>query len=194
MERATALKVLRKLLGPEFGYRINPKAASADERFEAKALLPFAVAEKERLSKLVSERHAAILKADAEYQSLRTQCKAATEHVQKLNGKVYHKKITVGNNVGNLFFSVKAKGDSVGRGHCEGEKGKGVMRNKTGIHAIKEVVHYDFSLDGKRYEVRHTTHRSRGTKAKSASDGRSKVAATCGGTFATKEVRRTSAS
>ena len=33
-----------------------------------------------------------------------------------------------------------------------------MKRNETKIHAIKHVEHYDFSLDGKRYEVRHTTH------------------------------------
>ena len=31
-------------------------------------------------------------------------------------------------------------------------------RNETKIYAIKHVEHYDFTFDGKRYEVRHTTH------------------------------------
>lgn len=111
MERGQALKVLQKLIGPNFGYQIDPRAASPDEREAAKAAMPEAIAERNRVSEQMKKRYQAILAADAEYQSLRAQSKEAGDRVNKLNGVVYHRKITVGT-TNQLFFHVKADGDS----------------------------------------------------------------------------------
>ena len=42
MERTVALKKLEKLLGKKMGWRINPKAPTAEERTAAKLALPAA--------------------------------------------------------------------------------------------------------------------------------------------------------
>lgn len=112
MERSQALKTLRKLIGPEFGYQINSKAVGNEARETAQECLPIAKAEKDRLEKLVTERYRAVLAADAEYQSLRAQSKAATKRFQELSGITRARKITVGTSVAGMFFMVKAEGDS----------------------------------------------------------------------------------
>lgn len=112
MERTTALKKLERLLGKKLMWRINPKAPTPEERDAAKAAFPEAAAERKRLTELREARYKAILDADTEYQSLRTQERAAREHAEKLSGITYSRKITVGVNEMGLFFSVKADGDS----------------------------------------------------------------------------------
>jgi hypothetical protein len=111
MERSVAIKKLTKLLGKTLMWRINPKAATPEEREAAKAAFPEASAEAKRLKELREARYAAVLEADVEYQSLKTQAKAASDHASRLSGIMFSRKITVGVNNG-LFFHVKAEGDS----------------------------------------------------------------------------------
>jgi hypothetical protein len=116
MQRTVALKKLQKIIGKSLGYRINLKAATPEEREIALVELPTAVAEKDRLKKAKDERYAAILAADAEYQTLSTELKAARDRVDLLSHTAHRShKITVGRNIdagGIGFFEVKAEGDS----------------------------------------------------------------------------------
>ena len=111
MERAIAIKKLGKLLGKSLGYRVDPKAPNQEERDDAKAKLPNAIALREALGEQMEARRLAILRADAEYQQL----KAAHEGAKKLCNELFsitcHYKITVGIS-GSLFFTVRAQGDT----------------------------------------------------------------------------------
>lgn len=111
MERGVAIKKLEKLLGKKMGWCVRPTYSTADERAAAKAALPSAREERNRLKEQKDARHRAILEADAEYQSLLTASKAAAENVERLDGITRHHKITVGINLG-WAFKVKAEGDS----------------------------------------------------------------------------------
>ena len=111
MERATAIKKLGKLLGKPLGYRINPKAATADERAAAKAEQGAAVAARNQLERQKNERMRAVLVADQEYQSLNAAYKTAKKHADELSSMLYSYKFTVGVSNG-VFFMVKAQGDS----------------------------------------------------------------------------------
>jgi hypothetical protein len=111
MERSTAIKRLGKLLGKNFGYRINDKAPTQEERAAAKEALKPACAERDALKEKRDERHRAILAADAEYQNLHAQHRAATERVDKLGSVTRHYKITVGVST-SIFFRIMAEGDS----------------------------------------------------------------------------------
>ena len=111
MERAVALKKLGKLLGKKLGYRINTKAPSPEERSTAKAALPAAIEERNKLKEYRDIRYKAILASDEEYQRLHAAHRAASEHVDELSGITRHYKITVGTSEG-MFFLHKAEGDS----------------------------------------------------------------------------------
>lgn len=111
MERTAALKKLGRLLGKKFGYRINDKAPTQEERAEAKAALAPAIEERNKLKEQRDARYRAILAADTEYQNLFAATRAASQRVDKLSSKTHHYKFTVGTSEG-LFFVVKAEGDS----------------------------------------------------------------------------------
>ena len=111
MERIVAIKKLSKLLGKGFGYRVNDKAPTAEERAEAQAATAAAVTERNKLKEQRDARYRAILAADAEYQSLHASHAAASKAVDRLFSITRHFKITVGNS-NSMFFHVKAEGDS----------------------------------------------------------------------------------
>jgi len=111
MERAVAIKTLSKLLGKKFGYRVDPKASTPEQKENAKALLPSALEQRNKLKEAKEARFNAILAADTEYQDLKAAHKAAQDSVSKLNSIMYHRKITVGLDEG-FFFLIKAEGDS----------------------------------------------------------------------------------
>ncbi len=111
MKRSVAIKKLGKLFGKKFGYRVNDKAPTPEERTTAQAAIPAAVEECNRLKEQRDTRYKAILAADAEYQNLHAAHRAASERVDKLWSVTRHHKITVGTSEG-MFFVVKAEGDS----------------------------------------------------------------------------------
>jgi hypothetical protein len=111
MQRADAIKKLGKLLGKNLGYRIADKAPTREERATAKAALTIAIAERNKLKEQKDARYRAILAADAEYQSLFANYKAASEHVDVLASVTRHYKIAVGIS-NSMFFHIKAEGDS----------------------------------------------------------------------------------
>lgn len=111
MERAIALKKLTKMFGRKLGWRIDPKAATPEQRAAAKAKMAEAVASREALKAKKEERYRAILAADGEYQRLSADYKEARDRADNLFSIQHHKKLTVGTNEG-LFFLVKAEGDS----------------------------------------------------------------------------------
>jgi hypothetical protein len=112
MERTVALKKIGTLLGKNFGWRINSKAPTPEEREAIKTDLPAAFAEKERLKTLRDARYKALLEGDAEYQKLKNDHTEAHKKWGSMESTQRAFKITVGNSVAGLFFSVKAEGDS----------------------------------------------------------------------------------
>lgn len=112
MERSVAIKKLEKLIGKKLGWRINPKAPSAEDREAARLALGPAIAERDALKEKRDARYQEILAADAEYQSLKADHKAAAEKADRLSGLTRFFKITVGDTSSGLFFLVKAEGDS----------------------------------------------------------------------------------
>lgn len=111
MERAVAIKKLGKILGKKLGYRVDPKALSRDEREVARIECLEAVKERKELEEKKNARSRAILEADAEYQRLAADHKAARERAERLGSMSRRQKITVGTSEG-IFFRVMAEGDS----------------------------------------------------------------------------------
>jgi hypothetical protein len=114
MERSVAVKKLAKMIGKGFGYQIDGKAPTPEEREAAKAQRPAAIEERDLLAKKRRARYEAVLAADTEYQSLVAQHETARKSVDKLNIE-HRRKISVGTtmNLGGFsVFNVKASGDS----------------------------------------------------------------------------------
>lgn len=111
MERAAAIKKLGKMLGKNFGYRIDPKAPTADERDEARARLPALIDARQQAEKSMHERRDALLAADMSYQELVAAWKEAKERTSAASSITRHYKITVGT-LSSMFFHVRAEGDS----------------------------------------------------------------------------------
>jgi flagellar biosynthesis chaperone FliJ len=111
MNREVAIKKLGKMLGKAFGYRVDPKAPTADEREEAKQQLPALTAARQQAEEAMNARKRAVLAADEQYQQLVTDYRAARERASKMHAMTHHFRITVGTS-NDLFFSVMAQGDS----------------------------------------------------------------------------------
>jgi hypothetical protein len=111
MERMIAVKKLGKLLGKSMGYRVDPKAATREEREAAQAALPAVTAECALLEQEKGARREAILLADEEYQRLVKAHGESRRQREKLFSQIHHHKFTVGTSNG-MFFHVKAQGDS----------------------------------------------------------------------------------
>jgi predicted component of type VI protein secretion system len=111
MERAVALKKLRRLLGDKLGYRIDPKAPDAEVRAQARTDAKRLGEEYQIASNARRARLAALLAADAEYQQLEAEATRLRNARDKASGTSHHYRFTVGL-VSELFFSVKAQGDS----------------------------------------------------------------------------------
>jgi hypothetical protein len=112
MERTVALKKLGALLGKDFGWRINPKACTREEREEAKLALPALSAAARQAETAAEDRRKAVLAADEEYQRLRREWIEARRASGDASSKTHSYRFTVGNSVAGMFFSVKAEGDS----------------------------------------------------------------------------------
>jgi hypothetical protein len=111
MERIVAVNKLGKILGKRMGYRIDSKALMADEKEAVRADFQTEAEALNELKKKKRERFEAILKADAEYQSLANECRAAEDRTSRLRSKLRGHKITAGVSSG-MFFFIKAQGDS----------------------------------------------------------------------------------
>ena len=111
MERSVAVKKLGKLLGKHFGWRVDSAAPGADERAEAKLQLPALRTAEEQAEAAMKARREAVLAADREYQALVVAHCEARDARHKVSAMTSHYRITVGT-TSNLFFHVKAQGDS----------------------------------------------------------------------------------
>ena len=111
MERAVALKKLRKLLGDKLGYRVDPKAPDQDDRDEAMSKLSAAATKRNVLRDQVKRRLEAVLQADTKYQRLKKELAEASQYCDDLSSIIHHYRFTVGIS-GELFFHIKAQGDS----------------------------------------------------------------------------------
>lgn len=112
MERAVAIKKLAKTLGKSLGYRVDPRAPTAEERAAAKADLPAAIAVRDEIKRKRDERYKAVLAADPEYQSLWADYQKAQKTVEGLSSITHHYRFTVGISHAGDVFEVKAEGDS----------------------------------------------------------------------------------
>lgn len=111
MERSVAIKKLGKMLGKSLGYRVDPRAPTAEERAMAQEEARVLRAEFKAAEEAREARLKVILSADAEYQKLKAETKRLKEAKDAAWGKSYHYKFTIGTSNG-MFFSVKAQGDS----------------------------------------------------------------------------------
>ncbi len=115
MERAVAIKKLGKILGKSLGYQVDPKAPDQDERDKAREKLRETAPKRDALGREKNARRDKIvneaLKADAEYQRLKSEYAEAEKICSDLSAITSHYRFTVG--VSNsMFFSVRAQGDS----------------------------------------------------------------------------------
>ena len=111
MERVAAIKTLGKMLGKSFGYRVDPKAPSADEREAATQQRPALQEARRQAETAMQERRKAILAADQQYQKLVAAYEEAKKAADRAMSESHHYKFTVGTTNG-MFFVVKAQGDS----------------------------------------------------------------------------------
>lgn len=111
MERAVAVKRLHKMLGKNFGYEIDPKAASAEERAAAQAVQKPLHAARDAVVTELRARMEYLLEHDAHYQKLKGEAAIARKAVEANSAILMRHKITVGT-VNGMFFSVAAQGDS----------------------------------------------------------------------------------
>lgn len=111
MERAVALKKLRKILGKNAAWEINPKAASGEERAAAQAEQPRLQAERKAAGEALTARMQELLKNDEEYQALRARAEETRKALDANSGILFLHKICVGT-VNGMFFHVDAQGDS----------------------------------------------------------------------------------
>ena len=111
MERAVAIKKLGKMLGKSFGYRVDPKAPSSEERDQATTEARSLSAEFKTAEEAEAARRRALLEGDTEYQRLRAETKRLRDAKDGAWSKSRHYKITVGT-TSSIFFHVRAEGDS----------------------------------------------------------------------------------
>ena len=111
MERAVALKKLRKILGDKLGYRVDPRAPDQDDRDEAKPKLKEAQAREAQLEREMNQRKRELLEADGEYQNLKKAYEITSQYRKDLLSITMSYRFTVGIS-GEMFFHVKAQGDS----------------------------------------------------------------------------------
>lgn len=110
MNQTQAIAVLKKIIGPKFGYRVDPKAPDVDERERRRAAMKEAADAVRAADAARVERLNAVLAADAEYQRLKAEHAAARKRHEQIPSP-YHKRVTVGR-VSSMFFSVVADGDN----------------------------------------------------------------------------------
>ena len=110
MNQAQALAKLRKVIGPKLGYRIDPKAPSAEQREEARTKLRDARERRDAVEAAMKARREELLR-DPTYQELRKQYQSLDEECSLHSSRSYKKRITVGV-AGGMFFSVRAEGDN----------------------------------------------------------------------------------
>lgn len=111
MQRATAIKTLRRILGRDFGYQVDPSAPTAEERHEARQELIELAKKREQLSEATKERREALLAADSKYQELLAEWREIRKKCDERNSKSHHYKISVGTS-DSMFFRIAAQGDS----------------------------------------------------------------------------------
>lgn len=111
MNKAQAIAKLSKVLGKNFGYRLDPKAKNADERAEAAARAKEVHARLKAVREAKEARCAAILAADAQYQQLSVDARLLSNEYDAQRYITLCAPITVGTTDG-LFFSVRAEGDN----------------------------------------------------------------------------------
>lgn len=111
MERVVAIKKLGKMLGKNLGYRVDPKAPTAEERAAATAEAKALSAEYKAAEEAREARLSAVLAADAEYQQLKAETKRLRDAKDRAWSISRHFKITVGT-TNSMFFHVRAEGDA----------------------------------------------------------------------------------
>ena len=111
MNRTQAIAKLKKVLGPDMGYREDPKALLAEDR-EAVQVKRDVVRDVHNVIKAdLEKRRQEILAADEEYQRLSREYQRTRKALEALNGNLFARRVTVGK-CSDLFFSVKAEGDN----------------------------------------------------------------------------------
>ena len=111
MDKSTALRKLRKILGKKFGYREAPTALVGEQRAQALIDMKGAQQQLQEARRQLTERREALLQIDPEYQRLLGVVRLADSEARLCQSVAYVRRITVGT-VGELFFHVEAEGDN----------------------------------------------------------------------------------
>lgn len=111
MNQKQAIAKLSKLIGPTFGYRVDPKAPDAEQREALHAAWAEAKARRDAAAEVRDARRAEVLRADAEYQRLKGEAAAAEAALERAGAGRWHYRVSVGR-CSKLFFSVVAEGDN----------------------------------------------------------------------------------
>jgi hypothetical protein len=114
MERAVALRRLRKILGKEFGYQVNTSSIPRDLREAEKPEFEAAVQRRDRaqaeLTRMRTE-HMAKLEATDEYKAAQQELRNCRQMTESLGARQHMRRFTVGT-ANRLFFHVDAQGDT----------------------------------------------------------------------------------
>lgn len=100
MERSTALDRLKKIIGPQFAYRIDPDAPTDAQRLAAKEAMPALNAERKAFGEAMQARMQQLLDNDEEYQHLKAKAEKARKAASDNADILLTHKITVGRDLG----------------------------------------------------------------------------------------------
>lgn len=111
MNKSEALAKLSKLLGPNTGYRVDPKAPRAADRETIRANAKVARVASDAADAALRARRAELLAADPTYQRLKAEAAALSAASDEARGGLHRHRVTVGRSSG-MFFHIKAQGDT----------------------------------------------------------------------------------
>lgn len=111
MNNTQALAKLRKLLGPKAMYEIRNTSPGPDERAALRTAIPARSVERDAAKAAMEARRDELLR-DPEYCRLTAEYVALRDEVAKMAGRQSSYRINVGRNVGGMFFSIRAQGDT----------------------------------------------------------------------------------
>ena len=111
MNKTQALRVLRKQLGKDFGYREDYNALLSEERAKARTAYLLARTNRDTAQAAAHARRVELLDNDEEYQRLARKAASIGRQCEQLRRAHIARRITVGLSH-SLFFEVKAEGDN----------------------------------------------------------------------------------
>lgn len=110
MNEKQAIAAMKKLWGKKAAWRINNKVPTGEDRERLICVMPILSASEKAAIKARDDRREELLK-DPEYLRLAEAAKQAIKNRQEAAGKIYSRRVTIGEIIGG-FFIVKGDGDN----------------------------------------------------------------------------------